>query len=57
MTEFTINVTEISKGYIKVEANSRAEAKELARESWYHGHSVWKDGEAVFEIAPEEVSV
>ena len=57
MATFTVNVTETNKGYLVVEANSRAEAKELARQAWFEGQTAWGDGEAAFDLAEEEVCV
>lgn len=57
MITFTINVTEINKGYVTVEANSRSEAKKLARLAWFQGQTCWGDGDVVIELSEEEVSV
>ena len=57
MATFTVNVTETNKGYVFVEASSRAEAKELARQAWFQGETVWGDGETSFNLSEEEVCV
>lgn len=57
MATFTVNVTETNKGYVVVEANSRAEAKELARQAWFQGETAWGDGETSFDLSEEEVCV
>ena len=57
MTTFTVNVTETNKGYVVVEASSRAEAKELAKLEWFRGQAVWGDGKTVFDLAEEQACV
>lgn len=57
MATFTVNVTETNKGYVVVEANSRAEAKELAKLEWFRGQTAWVDGDTSFDLAEEEACV
>jgi type IV secretory pathway VirD2 relaxase len=57
MATFEVNVTETNKGYVIVEANTRAEAKELAQQAWFQGQTAWGDGETSFDLAEEETCV
>lgn len=57
MTIFKVNVTETNKGYVFVEASSRAEAKEIASDAWCQGSTVWGDGQTSFDLAEEEACV
>jgi hypothetical protein len=54
MATFEVNVTETNKGYVIVEADTRAEAKELAKQAWFECYTVWGDGETSFDLAEEE---
>lgn len=54
MPAFTIKIEQIDNGFVKVEAESRQEAKDKARELWYEGATNWTDGDIKLSIAKEK---
>lgn len=54
MATFTVQVTQSDIGYVKVEANSRHEAKELAVAAHFKSETEWVDGTLDFKIAPDQ---
>ena len=54
MTTFTIKIEQIDNGFVEVEAESRQEAKDKARELWYEGGTNWTDGDIKLSIAEED---
>lgn len=54
MAAFTIKIEQIDNGFVEVEAESRQEAKDKARELWYEGATNWTDGDIKLSIAKED---
>ena len=54
MAAFTIKIEQIDNGFVEVEAESRQEAKDKARELWYEGVTNWTDGDITLSIAEED---
>lgn len=45
MEKYTVNITETSRGFVEVEANSKEEALELAETEYWNGRVCWNDTE------------
>jgi len=54
MATFTIKIEQIDNGFVVVDAESRQEAKDKARELWYEGVTNWTDGDIKLSVAEEE---
>lgn len=54
MAKYTVNVTETSRGFIGVEANSREEALSLAEAEYWDGNVFWNHTEEEYEIERSE---
>lgn len=54
MAKYTVNVTETSRGFIEVEANSREEALSLAEAEYWNGNVFWNHTEEEYEIERSE---
>jgi hypothetical protein len=45
LEKFTVNVTEISYGFVEFEADSEDEAKDKAEDEYHYGNVVWSSVE------------
>lgn len=50
MEKYTVNITETSRGFVEVEANSKEEALSLAETEYWNGNVFWNHTEEEYEI-------